>query len=82
MENERVEQVERETIKMEEMRKHPSKLEGPRGAQLGEVIGAVISLGVLGFWFGVGAALGAKMVNNLEELISTKEPQEVTKELQ
>ena len=57
MENERVEQVERETIKMEEK----SRL---------EVIGAVISLGVLGFWFGVGAALGAKMVNNLEELIS------------
>ena len=33
-------------------------------------IGAVISLGVLGFWFGIGAALGAKIVNNLEELIS------------
>ena len=58
MENER---VKRETIKMEETRKQPSKL---------EVIGAVISLGVLGFWFGVGATLGAKMVNNLEELIS------------
>ena len=58
MKNER---VERETIKMEETRKQPSRL---------EVIGAVISLGVLGFWFGVGAALGAKMVNNLEELIS------------
>ena len=57
MENERVEQVEQETIKMEEK----SKL---------EVIGAVITVGVLGFWFGVGAALGAKMVNNLEELIS------------
>ena len=46
---------------MEEMRKQPSKL---------EVIGAVITVGVLGFWFGFGAALGAKMVNNLEELIS------------
>ena len=57
MENERVEQ---ETIKME-TRKQPSKL---------EVIGAVITVGVLGFWFGVGATLGAKMVNNLEELIS------------
>ena len=55
------EQVKRETIKMEETRKQPSKL---------EVIGAVITVGVLGFWFGVGAALGAKMVNNLEELIS------------
>ena len=55
---------------MEEMSKQQSKLEGPGGALLGEVIGAVITVGVLGFWFGVGAALGAKMVNNLEELIS------------
>ena len=72
--NERVEQVERETIKMEETRKQPSKLAGPRGAPLGEATGAVISLGVLGFWFGFGAVLGyhlgIKMVNNLEELIS------------
>ena len=52
-----MEQVKRETIKKEEK----SKL---------EIIGAVISLGVLGFWFGVGAALGAKMVNNLEKVIS------------
>ena len=58
MENE---QVEQETIKIEETRKQPSRL---------KVIGAVISLGMLGFWFGVGATLGAKMVNNLEELIS------------
>ena len=57
MENEQVEQVKRETIKMEET----SRL---------EATGVVISLGVLGFWFGVGAALGTKMVNNLEELIS------------
>ena len=62
--------MEWETIKMDETRKQPSKLEGPRGAPLGEVIGAVITVGVLGFWFGVGAALGATMVNNLEELIS------------
>ena len=55
-------QVEQEKIKMEEMRKQPSKL---------EVIGTVITVGMLGFWFGVGAALGAKMVNNLEELISS-----------
>ena len=67
MENERVEQ---ETIKMEETRKQLSRLEGPGGAPLGEVIGVVISIGVLGFWFGVEAALGTKMVNNLEELIS------------
>ena len=58
MENE---QVERETIKLEETRKQPSK---------SEVIGAVITVGVLGFWFAIGAALGAKTVNNLEELIS------------
>ena len=56
-----MENVEQETIKMEETGKQPSSL---------EVIGAVITVGVLGFWFGVGATLGAKMVNNLEELIS------------
>ena len=56
-----MENVEQETIKMEEMRKQPSRV---------EVIGAVIHKGVLGFWFGIGAALGAKMGNNLEELIS------------
>ena len=56
-----MENVEQETIKMEETRKQLSSL---------EVIGAVMTAGVLGFWFGVGAALGAKMVNNLEELIS------------
>ena len=67
MENE---QVEQETTKMEETRKQLSRLEGPKGAPLSEVIGAVKFLGVLGFWFGVGAALGTKMVNNLEELIS------------
>ena len=61
MENEQVKQVEQETIKMEEMRKQLSRL---------EVIGAVLSLGVLGFWFGIGATLGARIVNNLEELIS------------
>ena len=67
MENE---QVKQETIKLEETRKQPSKLEGPRGAQLSEAFRAVITVGVLGFWFGFGAALGSKVVNNLEELIS------------
>ena len=43
------------------MREQPSRL---------EVIWAVVSLGVLGFWFGIGSALGAKMVNSTEELIS------------
>ena len=62
--------MEWETIKMEETRKQLSKLEGPRGASLGEVIGAVITVGVLGFWLGVEATLGTKMVNNLEERMS------------
>ena len=54
-----MEQVKWETSDLK--RKQPSRF---------EVIGAVISLGVLGFWFGIGATLGAKMVNSLEELIS------------
>ena len=45
----------------EETRKQPSRL---------EVIGAVLTIGVSGFWFGIGAVLGSKMVNSLEELIS------------
>ena len=53
------EQVEK--MKMEEMTKKPSKC---------EVIGAVISIGVLAFWFGIGLALVIKMVNSLEEIIS------------
>ena len=53
--------MEQETIKMEETIKQPSWL---------EVIGAVLTVGVLDFWFGIGAALGSKMVNSLEELIS------------
>ena len=56
-----MEQVKWETINMEETRKQPSRL---------EVIGAVITVGVLGFWFGVGATLGSKMFSSLEELIS------------
>ena len=46
---------------MEEMRKQPSRV---------EVIEAVLTIGVLGFWFEIGAALGSKMVNSLEKLIS------------
>ena len=49
--------MKQETIKLEEK----SRL---------EVIGDVLTVGVLGFWFAIGATLGAKMVNNLEELIS------------
>ena len=58
-----------ETTKMEETRKQPSRLKGSGGAPFGEVIGAVLTVGVLGFWFEIGTALGSKMVNNLEELI-------------
>ena len=53
--------MEWETTKMEKTREHSSK---------SEVIGAVVTVGVLGFWFGVGAALGSNMVNSLEEIIS------------
>ena len=52
---------EQETMKMDEMTEKPSKC---------EVIGAVISIGVLGFWFGIGVTLGIKMVNSPEEIIS------------
>ena len=65
-----MEQVKQKTIKMEEMRRQSSKLEGPGGALLGKVIGAVLTVEVLGFWFGIGVALDSKVVNNLEELIS------------
>ena len=33
-------------------------------------IGLFIGTGVLGFWFGIGATLGAKMVTSIEEHIS------------
>ena len=48
-----MENKEQETIKMEETRKQPSRLEGNGGALLCEVIGAVITVGVLGFLFGL-----------------------------
>ena len=53
--------MQQETMKMEETRKQLSRL---------EIIGAVMTVEVLGFWFGVGATLGTKIINNLEELIS------------
>ena len=58
MENDQVEQVKRETS-------DPKR-------ELLSSIGLFIGTGLLGFWFGVGAALGARMVNSLEELISIK----------
>ena len=56
MENEQVEQVKWETS-------DPKR-------ELLSSIGLFIGTGLLGFWFGVGTTLGAKMVNSLEELIS------------
>ena len=56
MENEQVEQVKRETS-------DPKR-------ELLSSIGLLIGMGLLGFWFGVGATLGSKMINILEELIS------------
>ena len=58
MENEQVEQVKRETS-------DPKR-------ELLSSIGLFIGTGLLGFWFGVGATLGSKMINSLEELISRK----------
>ena len=49
--------------------------EGPQPEvkrELLSTIGLFIGTVLLGFWFGVGAALGAKMVNSLEELTSIK----------
>ena len=62
MENEQMEQVEQ--VKWE--------TSDPKRELLSsiEVIGAVLIIGVLGFWFGIGAALGSEVVNSLEELIS------------
>ena len=53
--------MEQETVKMEETRRQPSRL---------EVIGAFLTVGMLGFWYGIRATLGSKMVNSLEEPIS------------
>ena len=57
--------------KINVMREQPSK-PTCRAPGAFEVIGAVISVGVLGLWFGMGATLGSKMVNSLEELINRK----------
>ena len=55
--------MEQETIKMEEMRKQPSK---------SEVIGSFIGMGMVGFCFGIGFMLAVKTVNNLECCINRK----------
>ena len=64
MENEQVEQVKRKTSDGRGLRTSDLKRE------LLSSIGLFIGTGLLGFWFGVGAALGSKMINSLEELIS------------
>ena len=46
----------------------PPQLEVKR--ELLNSIGLFIGIRLLGFWFGVEATLGSKMVNSLEELIS------------
>ena len=66
MENEQVEQVQQE-----EQWGTQQSLSGPKRELLSS-IGLFIGTGLLGFWFGVGATLGAKMVNSLEELIGIK----------
>ena len=60
MENE---QAEQETIKMEKTREQQSK---------SEVIGSFISMGMVGFCFGIGLMLAVKTVNNLECCMSRK----------
>ena len=51
------EQVERETIKMEKMREQLSRP---------EVIGSLIGMGMAGFCFRIGLILAVKTVSNLE----------------
>ena len=58
-----MENVERETIRMEEMRKQLSK---------SEVIGSFIGMGMVGFCFGIGLTLAVKTVNNLECCINRR----------
>ena len=54
--------MEQETI-MEKMIKRPRK---------SEVIGSFISMGMVGFWFGIGLMLAVKTVNNPECCINRK----------
>ena len=82
MENEQVEQVkwEVQTAEWGEARLSQSEVMGSEGhgvprdpkRELLSSIGLFIGIGLLGFWFGVGATLGPKMINNLEELTSIK----------
>ena len=64
MENEQVERLQQETTTGWSLRTSDPK------SELLSSIGLFIGMGLVGFWFGVGAAIGAKMVDSLEELIS------------
>ena len=67
-----------EQVGWEAQRPPQSEVMGPEGPgvprepkrELLSNIGLFIGTGLPGFWFGVGAALGSKMINSLEELIS------------
>ena len=65
MENKQVEQLQWEERGTQQSLNDPKR-------ELLSSIGLFIGMGLLGFWFGVGATLGAKTVNSLEELISIK----------
>ena len=61
---------------MEEQKTSKNSSTSSKSGAAYEVIGAVISVGVLGFCFGIGVILAVKTVNNLayciEELMSRK----------
>ena len=58
-----MENVEQDTIKMEETRKQLTK---------SEVIGSFIGMGMVGFCFGIGLMLAVKTVNNRECCINRR----------
>ena len=49
----------------------PGSHSDPKRELLNSIV-LFIGTRLLGFWFGVGAALGSKIVNGLEELISSQ----------
>ena len=61
--------MENKNEQMERLQWEAQPLNNPKRELLSS-IGLFIGTGLLGFWFGVGATLGCKMVNSLEELIS------------
>ena len=70
--NEQVEQEAQTAVHWAGSNDQQGTLQSEVKRELLSSIGLFIGTGLLGFWFGVGAALGAKMVNSLEELISMK----------